>query len=377
MNVRVRPGETRIVVSSASGRDLGLFLIFLALVGTAPALYMYDAIFLRQFVAVRDWAPAINASIILIVFGLLLMFNTHKVILVRDHLLLVRDGFWRRALRFQWSESCCIKMRSIEQEIRHRVFEVWQIKLVSQGYEYLVDARPNQQLLSRRLAEALAKSLHCDLVEVDQGRELVIASGDLDLPFCDRVRKYPTVIGTSVSIPPNASALIQYGTQPNGHRFFRWGVTASWLLLEILLLTLVALLLSVLPWHDQSIFYLAVAHNNYSYYYGVLLLLFLSMVVLPGFQAELVLNDAVSYRAMIWRVPIDSNTIPLEQVEEIRQYDGIRGPVVQIISDRRIISFRVSDRDLARWLAYEVGRIVARCPGLEATTGGGVGAVRP
>ncbi|HEY3998182.1 MAG TPA: hypothetical protein VGO93_04915 [Candidatus Xenobia bacterium] len=357
MKVRTGRDETHIVVSSAAGRDIGLFLVFLAAVGTWPIQYIYQATYTPHFITVRDWTPSAHASLLMGLFGLLFIFNTRKHIWVKGRALIMRDGFWRKALHFTAKDPCSIKLRAIETELRHRAFEVWQIKLVTEGYEYLLDARPNQQLVSRRLAEALTRALGCTLLELEDKVEIIIPATDLDLPFCERVKRYPLVLGSPQPRPATGHINLE---DRGSMRIYSWGLWATGLLLEIVALVLIALFMSWVHWNGVSILDLAAATNNYTYYYALLGLLFISLVILPGYHEQLIVeHDHVRWQIVIWRIPVEAKTIPVDNVEEIRQHEGMRGPVVQVISARKIISVRVNDRIQARWLAYDIGSFIS------------------
>ncbi|MHB2016566.1 MAG: hypothetical protein ACYCW6_06410 [Candidatus Xenobia bacterium] len=362
MNVWGPRGQVRISVNSTSGRDLGLFMLFMGIVASWPLQLIIEQAINPRFVAIISWRPAEIVCGVLTLLGLLSIFNTHKQFWIMTDSIKIQDAWFRRPLLFRWKSTPAIRLRPIEEDRRGRSEEVWQIKLITGDYEYLLDARPRQQLISRHLAEVLARSIPCDLVERETNREIVIHPDELDLPYQERVRRYPQLLGTPVPRPSQLRGL-RIDAPDESSCSYLWDLRATWLLTEILVLVLVAFGLSLLPFGGSSIFYRAAATNDYTYYWVLGIILLVSLVIVPGYQSRLRVGPSgVSYQTLVWKVPVASQTMAVCDVEELRQHDGLRGPIVQIISDSHLISFRLSDREVARWLVYDIGTRLRTLP---------------
>ena len=349
--------ETVIRLSTAANRSLGVFLVFLGLVGTLPTWYLICA-WTRVVPQTRaDWYPSLVAAAVISGMGFLLAVHSRKQIRVLQQELEVRDGLFRKALHFRWSGTPIVRLQHVEREEGIRRHVTWLVKLVSERYEYTVDERIDQQLESRALAEALAKLLVCPLKErTEEGTDVIIDPRDLDLPLRERVTKYPALLGKPMPRPagvPLRTRIIEDGAALD----FSWSLLGPTFILDILVLGAVFFVLSTIPerQNQPSLWEVARTSGNYTLYLWVAAVITLMLLLVIGLRISLRLDPAsAQLRELFFGLPLRTRTIPNREIEEVRLFLSVQGPAVQIVSDRRILQFRAGNVDLASWLAFEI-----------------------
>lgn len=356
-----RRGADNFSVPSDANRDLGIFLVFTGIVASVPAYYLFRTLVMHT--TLIDWRKGAALGLLLVLAGLFLMAFTRRSFRVRDGRIEVRDGLVRRPIRYTWKSEPRIRLQSLEIERAGRTVESWQVMLVDGKYEYLLDARPNQHLESRCLAEFLAKSIGCPLVvRQDAGSSVQIEAADLDLPFSERVHRYPSLLGPSPERPdPFPIAEQVQGEKRN----YQWGMMTSGLLTEAVGLFLVALAVSVIPLPgdremDYSLVELARLHHDFTYFQVTGGLFLLALFTLFGYRVKLELTpDVVLACTTLWGVPTWRCEIPLKVLEEITTRGRSQGAFLMLVSDERIISLRIQRQHLAEYLAAELQYAVA------------------
>jgi hypothetical protein len=240
-------------------------------------------------------------------------------------------------------------------ERNERPLTTWIVKLVCQRYEYTLDERLGQQLESRGVAEAVAKALGCPLLEKnDDGNDVVIDSRDLDLPFHERVKKYPALLGKPIPMPANAGVHRQEG---GGRIEFSWGIVTPSLLLSMVALGVVFFIVSAIPSRPEQPSYLARAHasGDYHLYVWTAAIIAGALLISAGFRIKVTLSPAeIHLSETLWGVPLLTRAIPARSIEEVQVVHTVRGPQVQVVSDRALIQFRAADADVAGWLGHEI-----------------------
>lgn len=339
-------------IHTQSNRDFGIFLLFLGIVGSFP-LYYIALIALKS--PSRDLRPALWISLVLILLGTYLIWGSFKKIYINSRKLTIKDGLFSKAINYQISpeEEKYVKIKCYETESHAMPLEMWQIYFVSGDHEFLIDNRPNQQLETHQLGEALAKILNCPLVDTTlETGTLTISPADLDLPFKDRVLKYRGLLGKPIKKPIKLYFKIK---KTNFEQALSWGIASSRLFLEISLFLVIVLIFSFIPLKsEQASFYqICVSASGFLFYHILGIIFVTFMIVLGGYKANLILKaESVEFKETIWGIPYRVSYIPSNKVEEINLYSGMRGSKVQIISDKKIIQIRVYNKENANWLAF-------------------------
>lgn len=360
-HLRVRRGPDSFSAPSEANRDLGIFLVFTGVVAAVPLYYLFRVLVMHT--SVWDWRKGAALGLLLALAGLYLIAFTRRRFRARDGSVYVSDGLFRRPVRYSWEGQPRIRLQSLERDRGGRPLECWQVMLLDGKYEYLLDNRPEQHLESRALAEFLAKTLDCPLiVRHDQG-ETQIEAADLDLPFEERVHKYPHLLGPRLE-RPEPFPIVEEGS--GSERAYRWGMMTSGMLTETVGLFLVALAISVVPLPggeselDYSLFELARIHQDYKYFYATGGLFLAAMILLFGYRVHLELKrDQVCACTKLWGVPLWARSIPRRVLEEISTRGRSQGAFLQLVSDERIINLRILRHDLAQYLAAELRHLVA------------------
>lgn len=338
-----------------SNRDFGIFLLFLGIVATFPVYYI-ALIALNS--PSKNLQPALWISLALILTGIYLIWGSVKYIYVNPQKITISDGLFQKTISYPIlpDEEKFIKIKSYEIEYRAAPLEIWQVYLASGHHEYLVETRPNQQLEVRQLGETLAKIINCPLEDTTfETGTLTISPSDLDSPFKEKVLKYPELLGKPVKEP---SKLYFKTQKDNSNLTLSWGIVSSRMLLETSLFFISLLILSFLPIQKQSSIYQQCASSHNFLFYNTLgIIIAASFLVLVGYKAKLMLKTkSIEFKETLWGIPYKISYIPLNKIEEIGLYSGMRGVKVQINSDKKIIQIRTYNKENARWLAFIIRR---------------------
>lgn len=361
MSVRVKHREhgTHISIPTDANRDAGIFLLFLGAVGVVPLYYLFVTLGLGR--SRWNWEIGAAAAIVVALLGIGLILFSRKHFLVREGSVTLKDGLFAPKMRYQWKGDPAVRLSSIEEEVGGKAQEVWLVNLVDGKYQYTLDRRPGQQIASRALAEMVAKAIGCPVIEkVDHQTELRIERHELDLPFVERVQKYPQLMGQEVERPGHSDVEVE---EKDDLRRYVWRITGTAMLFEVLGLFGVLLLVTLAPLpvgaEEESYSLLAIARQqgDYLYFYVLGAALLAVIAMLFGYRSEIVANpQLISTRAMLWGVPFKSSSIPVSSLENISARLSSRGAYLQFISDERIITERLPDLDTAAWLAWQIRR---------------------
>ncbi len=335
------------------------------MVGSVPLYFLYRALVLQS--PVWDWRKGAALGLLGVALGYYLVAFTRRTFRVRNGAVEVRDGLLRRAIRYSYREAPLIRLQALELEGRGRPREFWQVMLVDGKYEYLLDSRPEQMQESRCLAEfVVAKQIGCPLkIRLEAGQTFQIEAADLDLPFGELVKRYPNLLGDRVP-RPECCPVREEGR--GMVRSFHWGMRTSSLLSETIGLFAAALALGFIPLSgggetEVSLFEMARAHHDYTYFLAVGGLFFLALFLQFGYQVHVTLTPGkVGARTTLWGVPVWSGSISTEVLEGISVRSRSQGAFLQFVSDDRIVSLRVLRRELAEYLGSELRHALAGTP---------------
>lgn len=359
-------------------RDTGVVLLFLSLVS-------YYAVPTLAYEFGYSYGTTSKIStplgLVLMILGASLLFLARKTIKVEAGTVRIKDGFLARPLTLRYEASPTVKLSVYEEDHHGRIDLVWTVHLIDEGRQYLVDRRVGQHIAVRSLAERLAKATHGSMIEMIDGHPNKFELSELDLPFMDRVEKYPALMGTAVEEP--SDKIVTYSRGAGGIDV-NWSFFRSGILLEVIMISacLAAAAFVPLPGGPKgeglNLYHVARAENDYSYFAGVGVFMVLSLGLLSGYRNRIKLNPqegAVS-QSTIWGVPVRTGKIPLSKLEHIGISITSRGPYLQLISDKLILKEMLPSTHIARWLAWEMRQYLA---GL-GTSGGiasGTAAVTP
>lgn len=350
MKIIKKENEYIIKTHTDANNDLGAFLIFSGIVCATPIYYL---ILIALSKPTDNLRAGIFAGVILALIGLHLILNSRKKIAILQEKIIIKDGTFKPKITFKFEKKdIYIKLKNYEMFLKAHPVEFWQISLVRGKHEYLIDKRPNHQLEMRGLAEALAKSIGCPFLDTSHEEEIMISPEDLDLPFKERVLKYPQLAGIPIKRP--STIYLKIKDSPEGKTFI-WGIASSKLFLEFLIGGALLLVLSFIPFSTNSPSYYqrCVQSDNFFSYYAFGIIILSIIIIFGRYRASLQLGkDKINFKEKLWGIPYSLKVIPAEEVEEINLYIGMRGPMVQVVSDKKIINLRIYNQENARWLSW-------------------------
>lgn len=346
-------------------RDTGVVLFFLSLVSyyALPAL-AYEFGFPHGTVAFLT-TPL---GVLLMVVGIACLFFSRKTVVVEPGTVRIKDGLFRRPLNLRFESTPTIKL-SVYEESRSngRVDEIWTVHLVDGGRQYLIDRRVGQHGSVRSLAERLAKYTKGSLVEIHDGQSHSFELEELDLPFVERVERYPALMGTPVEEPTDK--VVSFSSGPNGIEV-GWSFFRSSLLWEII--TVSGLLFGAafipLPGGSQgegfSLYQAEQAQGDYRYFIALIAFTLLSLGLLSGYRNRIWLNatSGALSQSTIWGIPVRTGKIPIEKLEHVGVSVTSRGPYLQLISDETILREQLPSTHIARWIAWKMRQYLVEGP---------------
>ena len=352
-----------ISIASDSNNDLGLFLVFLGLALCFPVRALLDKIYPEQ-----AWVDvSAPAGIFLIVFGFVLIRYTRKRFWLDGKSIRVQDGWLKRALRYQWEGEPIIRLRSQDEERGPNTLEFWLVNLVDGKRQYVLDRRVGHHIECRSLAEALANTINCPVLEKAENGEILIPREELDLPFRERVRKQPELLGGEASKPDPCP--IECVEDENSQRY-TWRLLSPAMLNEFFTLVIFVFLLAVVPIFPKpipgeesverfqlSFLDIARTQHQFLYFYVSGGIVTLTAFFLFGYRKELrASRKSLDACDRLWGVSVYKASIPADQLEEIWVRQSARGAHLQLISDACIINGRTSNSAAAVWLASRLRR---------------------
>lgn len=350
-----------ISLHTSRDRDLGIVLLFLSAVAyfLAPPL-AYEFGFAKGSVVMFS-TPA---GIVFMLAGIAAVFFSRKKIRIETDMVWVKDGFLAKPLKLRYDGTPTFKLSGFEEENGGRSEEIWTVHMVDDGKQYLIDRRPDQQMVSRSLAERLAKAVRGPLIENQEGKNFRFEADELDDCFIKRVHHYPEMLGQEVPKPEEMAIDVQ--RLDNGLKV-TWSLFKSSLLVELLVVATALLAAAFVPLpggpegQGFSLFEAEMAEGDYRYFIGVGLFTLVSLALLAGFRntVELIVPKRVQARTTVWGIPISGGRIPLDELEHVAVTITGRGPYLQLISDKRILRERMPGTETARWLGWEFRKTLA------------------
>lgn len=346
---------TKISLPTHRDRDFGFVLLFLSAVSYYLAPPLANEFGLSKG-AVATFSTPIGGLLMLL--GLAAVFLSKKKISVEEKLVVVKDGYFARALRLKYEEIPTFKLTGFEDEGSGKSNEVWTVHMVDGVRQYLIDRRIGQQMASRSLAERLAKAVRGPLIENQDGKNFKFEVEELDLSFVERVDRYPEMLGQEVDEP--SDKVVDYEKTDHGLKV-SWCFFRSSLLFEIFCVSAFLAAAAFIPLpggpdgHGFSLFEAEMAEGDYRYFIGIGIFNLLSLALLAGYRntLELIAPKRVQSRTTVWGIPVRGGRIPLDELEHVAVTVTSRGPFLQFISDRKILRERMPATNIARWLAWE------------------------
>lgn len=355
-----RGDSTELSIPTDANRDIGVFLLFLSVFAVVPlyALTMRLVFETTEY----DWNKGLLLALGMGLIGVVLILFSRKKITVSQTNITVKDGLFRPGMRFGWSEQPAVRLYSIEEERGGRQVEVWLVNLVDGKNQYTLDQRVGQQMASRTLAEMVAKTINCPVIEKAGGKDVRIERSELDLPFVERVHRHPILLGQEVDKPSDCAVK---ETLSSERQEFHWRLWSAQLVLQVGVLFAVLFGFSLLPLGkstgNRSLLDLARLEKEYLYFYALAGLLVIALVMLAGYRVLLVADrQQVSVRATVFGVPVRSQSIPVTELEDIAVRNSAQGAFLQFISDALIITQRLDDLEAGRWVASLTRRFYAK-----------------
>jgi xanthosine utilization system XapX-like protein len=353
-------------VHSDSNRNLGLFLMFL---GAVAAILIPPLLSLAEVQGpVQPYATL--AGLVLIVLGMALLQMTRKRYRVESNKITVKDGIFTTPKVFHWEPSSKIQLRSYEDE--HG--EWWLVDLVTAKPHYGLQRSLGHASESRSLAVALARAMSVPLLESNESDEVLIPPEELELPFAERLRRHPQLLGPDLPQPAGCSVKL---VEEQGSLRFRWKLTPGQILPYFLALLLFVVALAGAPlfpgtypihyqdWRgaklQRTAFERARLQGNYDYFLlcGGFLASLTSLAI--GYRKQLrATPTGLSCNSQLWGMPLSKSEIPVAEFREIWVRKVRNGAYLQFLSKKHILGGRVSDIEVAHWVASRVGHYYAQ-----------------
>ena len=344
-------------------RDMGLVLIFLSAVAYFILPYIALEFGVREGTA--RWVTVGLGTFFLATAVFIFTFSKKRIWLeLEKQELRVKDGVFGRTIPLHWKEDPVFKLSSFEDESHGQPQEIWTVHLVSEGRQYLIDRRSEQQMVSRSLAERLTKVTGGKILEYQGGKSYHFSAEELELSYVERVARYPDLLGDEICEPPDK--VVEHELTDRGVRV-SWCFFRSGLLFEVFCVSAFLIIAAFIPipggpnGEGFSLFQAEVAQRDFRYFIGVGLFTGLSLFLLAGYRntIELIMPKRIQSRSTIWGIPIRSGRISLEHLEHINVMLKSRGPYLQFISNDKLIRERMPATNIARWLAWEFRRALA------------------
>ncbi len=348
---------TEISLPTDANKDFGIFLMFVGLFATYPLFGLVQRLVFKN----PDWDRQMAAliSFVVVVAGLALILFSRKRLSISEGFLQLKDGLFGRRLKFQWQEQPLIRLYPIEEEQAGKTVEAWLVNLVDGKSQYTLDRRIGQQMASRTLAEMIAKTLGCGVVEKTGGQEVELGRDELDLPFVERVHRHPVLLGPEVDRPEDCA--VEVTQEPERYRF-RWRAFSPNLLTELIVFFSILLSFSLIPLvKNQSLLDLARFQGEYLYFIVLGSAFLAALVLLGGLGVEVVATrEQASVRDLVFGLTYRRKAVLVGELEDIAVRHSARGAYLQFISDAAIVSQRLADLQSARWVAGEIRRFYAQ-----------------
>lgn len=352
---------------SDSNRDLGMFLIFVGVVGSVPLYYLFNALVLRN--PDWDWRMGASLGLVCVVAGVALMRLTQCHFRVlhdeRSGVIEVRDGFMHGKMQYNFGPQAVVRLQATSVTRRGADVDCWEVELIDGKNQFLLDSKVERLQESRALAEFLARSMGCPMVVTyGAGDDVSIAAADLDLSYSKRVKKYPALLGPKVERPRNCPVTVRDVDGGTG-RIYSWGVLASGLLVETIGVFLAAAAVGLIPVFGKvgdhySLFKQAVEQHDFSYFIVCGFLVGVAVILQLGYHVEVaVRGERILATGMIWGISVWKRSILVESVEEIASRVRHNGVILQLVSDEMIVTVKLGRLDTANYVTSDLRWFVA------------------
>ena len=259
---------------------------------------------------------------------------------------IVREGSWLRAER-RWTAD-----RNAEVELACRVtsgrnaHERWSVLVRSGGEAISFGEKANAEAQARQAGEAIARELGASLRYGPAG--VAIRAEHLDLPFVERVVKYPAL---RVAPRPRPDGVGIREEVLGSSRVFRWRALNVFTLVTVVGLAAFVLVYVAADSPAARRFFL----EHPEWIAGAL---GVPLVLLAGVGYRLSAGpQGVEYEVTMYGVPVRTRGISAMDLEEVWVRRIVHTPVLQMASDREIVRCRVyrwKGDAVLEWLAGEV-----------------------
>ena len=347
--------------------DLGVFLVFFGIVAAVPLYALVMNIVFKQ--PDIKWRTGIIIGLVSVGIGYLLIRHSKRCFRVTSHSdgsgsISIREGLLRHPQHYSYSAGSFIQLNIADSSTGAPGSSLMQISLIDGSLHFTLDIRPFSKMQeSRTIAEFLSKNSGLKL-RMPYYDNLEIEAADLDLPFPERVKKYPTLIGLEPSRPEGCPISIKDLNAGNDRRY-SWGFRANGLLGQLCALLMVAFALACLPLFEDgegmcSLLDFAMRTKDYTYFYagfaalGIIAFIFCGLgmtVTAEGFR--------INADYQLWWITYKHRSILLSKLEEISTKDTSSGAAVHLIADDQTISIRMANSVLANYLASDLRHFIA------------------
>lgn len=274
----------------------------------------------------------IFASAVVVLFGLYVRSVQTKIIFNKGNIV-IKKSFLVPVSKFSLGENLVVRIEKKDTGKKEKPVRTWLVSLADAAQEIPIFESNLYSIQLHNIAEDAAKILNCPLLDLTGGAEVKVPSSDLDLPFVDRIKKYPHLME---EVPVDGGPDFIRFKNINGKRLYSWKFSLAKILFITVTFAMLSIIVSFMQLGiAQSIYSIAVSTGNYAYYF-VIGALFISILFISlGYKAELALDkDNISIVHYLWGIRIGQTSIPWREVEEIRISHEKDKASLRIISDR-------------------------------------------
>ena len=350
------------IVSSISSYDLGAFLIFSGLVGGVPLYYLFSSLVLRN--GTPNLLPGVILSLLVAAIGIYSICFAQERVKVFDEAgsgkIVIQDGYFGTPMTYTYGNDVKIRLSVSEVSNGKLTLDCWEVTLLAGRCQFLLDSRIARLQESRALAEFLVKSIHCNLLLVlEAGKTIEMHWKDMDLPYCERVSKYPELAAQHPTRPQDCPITVEDINYGEGRRY-SWRLASPGANTEIFALAAMAFVIGVVPFlgsdnHRYSFFNEAMRTGDWTFFIGAALLFFVVFAVQFGCTSTIEIDGhRVNLKKRIWGLTYRQKTIILDALEGVLARKASTQNSIMFISDATVFSAQVSSAELADYLVADV-----------------------